>query len=105
MENCLVYITAGNANEAVAIGRDLVERQLAACANVHSPVVSIYRWRGVIQQDDEVVLIAKTRRDLVDNLSARVTEIHSYECPCVVAIPIAGGYAPFLEWISAESQS
>ncbi len=105
MENCLVYITAANANEAVAIGRDLVERQLAACANVHSPVVSIYRWRGVIQQDDEVVLIAKTRRDLVDNLSARVTEIHSYECPCVVAIPIAGGYAPFLEWISAESQS
>ena len=105
MENCLVYITAANANEAVAIGRDLVERQLAACANVHSPVVSIYRWRGVIQQDNEVVLIAKTRRDLVDNLSARVTEIHSYECPCVVAIPIAGGYAPFLEWISAESQS
>lgn len=105
MENCLVYITAKNANEAVAIGRDLVERKLAACANVHSPVVSIYRWRGVIQQDDEVVLIAKTRRDLVDNLSARVTEIHSYDCPCVVAIPIAGGYAPFLEWISAESQS
>ena len=105
MENCLVYITAKNANEAVAIGRDLVERKLAACANVHSPVVSIYRWRGGIQQDDEVVLIAKTRRDLVDNLSARVTEIHSYECPCVVAIPIAGGYAPFLEWISAESQS
>ena len=55
MENCLVYITAGNANEAVAIGRDLVERQLAACANVHSPVVSIYRWRGVIQQENEVV--------------------------------------------------
>ena len=105
MENCLVYITAANANEAVAIGRDLVERQLAACANVHSPVVSIYRWRGVIQQDNEVVLIAKTRRDLVDNLSARVAEIHSYDCPCVVAIPIAGGYAPFLEWISAESQS
>ena len=105
MENCLVYITAGNANEAVAIGRDLVERQLAACANVHSPVVSIYRWRGVIQQENEVVLIAKTRRDLVEDLSARVAEIHSYDCPCVAAIPIAGGYAPFLEWISAESQS
>ena len=105
MENCLVYITAKNANEAVAIGRDLVERKLAACANVHSPVVSIYRWRGVIQQENEVVLIAKTRRDLVEDLSARVAEIHSYDCPCVVAIPIAGGYAPFLEWISAESQS
>ena len=105
MENCLVYITAANANEAVAIGRDLVDRKLAACANVHSPVVSIYRWRGVIQQDNEVVLIAKTRRDLVDDLSVRVAEIHSYDCPCVVAIPIAGGHAPFLEWISAESQS
>ena len=95
MENCLVYITAKNANEAVAIGRDLVERKLAACANVHSPVVSIYRWRGVIQQDDEVVLIAKTRRDLVEDLSARVAEIHSYDCPCVVAIPIAGGTPRF----------
>ena len=105
MENCLVYITAKNANEAVAIGRDLVERKLAACANVHSPVVSIYRWRGVIQQDNEVVLIAKTRRDLVEDLSVRVAEIHSYDCPCVVAVPIAGGHAPFLEWISAEIQS
>ena len=105
MENCLVYITAANANEAVAIGRDLVERQLAACANVHSPVVSIYRWRGVIQQENEVVLIAKTRGDLVEDLSVRVAEIHSYDCPCVVAVPIAGGHAPFLEWISAESKS
>ena len=46
METCLVYITAPNAEEAVAIGRDLVEREFAACANVHSPIVSIYRWEG-----------------------------------------------------------
>jgi len=105
METCLVYITASNADEAVAIGRDLVERELAACANVHSPVVSIYRWEGDIQQDSEVVLIAKTRRDLIDALSARVAEIHSYDCPCVAALPITGGHAPFLEWIAAETQS
>lgn len=105
METCLVYITAANVDEAVAIGRDLVERKLAACANVHSPVVSIYRWHGAIQQDNEVVLIAKTESDLVDNLSARVAEIHSYDCPCIAAVPISGGHAPFLEWISAEIQN
>ena len=92
METCLVYITAPNAEEAVAIGRDLVEREFAACANVHSPIVSIYRWEGAIQEDTEVVLIAKTRRDLVD-------------CPCVVALPIEGGHAPFLEWIGAETRN
>ena len=105
METCLVYITAPNAEEAVAIGRDLVEREFAACANVHSPIVSIYRWEGAIQEDSEVVLIAKTRRDLVDELSARVADIHSYDCPCVVALPIEGGHAPFLEWIGAETRT
>lgn len=105
METCLIYITAPNAEEAVAIGRDLVEREFAACANVHSPIVSIYRWEGAIQEDSEVVLIAKTRRDLVDELSARVADIHSYDCPCVVALPIEGGHAPFLEWIGEETRT
>ena len=105
METCLVYITAPNAEEAVAIGRDLVECELAACANVHSPIVSIYRWEGAMQEESEVVLIAKTRRDLVDELSARVADIHSYDCPCIAVLPIEGGHAPFLEWIGEETRT
>ena len=57
MSVCLVYITASDAAEAVSIGRDLVERRLAACANVHGPITSIYRWQDEIQQDQETVLL------------------------------------------------
>ena len=105
MSVCLVYITTSDTAEAVSIGRDLVERRLAACANVHGPVTSIYRWQDEIQQDQETVLIAKTTLDLVERVTERVVEIHSYECPCVVSVPITGGYSPFLEWINAETDT
>ena len=103
MSVCLVYITASDAAEAISIGRDLVERRLAACANVHGPITSIYRWQDEIQQDQETVLIAKTTLDLVERVTERVVEMHSYECPCVVSVPITGGHSPFLEWIDAET--
>ena len=103
MSVCLVYITASDTAEAVSIGRDLVERRLAACANVHGPVTSIYRWQDEIQQDQETVLIAKTTLDLVKRVTERVVEIHSYECPCVVSVPITGGHSLFFEWIDAET--
>ena len=105
MSVCLVYITASDAAEAVSIGRDLVERRLAACANVHGPITSIYRWQDEIQQDQETVLIAKTMLDLVERITERVVEIHSYECPCVVSVPITGCYSPFLEWIDVETDT
>ena len=103
MSVCLVYITASDTAEAVSIGRDLVERRLVACANVHGPVTSIYRWQDEIQQDQETVLLAKTTLDLVERVTERVVEIHSYECPCIVSVPITGGHSLFLEWIDAET--
>ena len=103
MSACLVYITARDSEEAAVIGRDLVTKRLAACANVHGPIVSIFRWEGEIQEDEESVLIAKTTDDKVEALTARVLEIHSYDCPCVVALPIASGHSEFLDWIAAET--
>ena len=103
MSACLVYITARDSEEAVGIGRDLVTNRLAACANVHGPIVSIFRWAGDVQEDQESVLIAKTTNDKVEALTARVLEIHSYDCPCVVALPIASGHSVFLDWIAAET--
>lgn len=105
MAVCLVYITAGSADEANRIGAALVEERLAACVNVHSPITSIYRWQGSTQHDTEFVLIAKTQHSLVDRLTERVVALHSYECPCVVAVPVAGGHQPFLEWIDAETST
>ncbi len=103
MTYCLVYITVGTAEEARRIGAALVAERLAACANVIDGMCSIYRWEGKVQNDEEAVLIAKTREDLLDALTERVKALHSYEIPCVVGIPIVGGNADFLDWIGAET--
>lgn len=103
MECCSCYVTVGGRDEALAIGRALVEERLAACVNVVEGVTSIYRWEGAIREDPEVVLFAKTRRELVERLTQRVRELHSYDVPCVVALPLQGGNPAFLEWIAAET--
>lgn len=105
MSASFCYITVGSRAEALAIGRALVEERLAACANVLDGAASIYRWQGAIEEDAETVLIAKTRTELVDRLSARVEALHSYDCPCVVALPIERGNAEYLAWIEAETRT
>ncbi len=100
---CMVYMTAADEDEAGRIGRALVEERLAACVNVIPGMRSYYRWQGEVQDDSEVVMIAKTREALLDALVARVKELHSYDCPCVVALPIAAGNPDFLAWIEAET--
>lgn len=103
MEARLIYMTAGSLDEAKALGRALVEERLAACINVLPGMTSIYQWEGTARMDEEVVVIAKTRADLVGAVTARVKEIHSYSCPCVVALPIEGGNPGFLQWIVDET--
>lgn len=103
MDICLVYVTVGGETEARDIGRALVETRLAACVNIHGPVQSLYRWDGAIQEDTEVVLIAKTRESLVPNLTQKVLALHSYDCPCIVAIPVSGGNPAFLNWVMEET--
>ncbi len=105
MSQRFVYITASSAEEAGKIGKALVEARLAACANVIGAIQSYYWWEGAVQQDTEAALILKTRADLVEALTAKVKELHSYDCPCVVALPIEGGNAEFLAWIDAETKA
>ena len=100
----LVYVTTSTPEEAGRIGRALVESRLAACANVLGSVQSIYWWAGKVQAGDEAALILKTREDCVEALVARVKVLHSYEVPCVVALPVAGGNADFLEWVETEAR-
>lgn len=100
----LVYITASNHDEALKLAQTLVEERLAACANVLGAITSVYWWNGTLNQDAEVALVLKTRADLVEALTARAQALHSYECPCVVALPITGGNPAFLQWIAAETE-
>ena len=97
-----VYMTAGSKAEAQKIGKALVESRLAACVNILDNMQSIYRWEQEIQQDTEVVLIAKTTDSLVSQLIEKVKTLHSYDCPCIVSLPILDGYPPFLDWVHAE---
>jgi periplasmic divalent cation tolerance protein len=92
----LVYMTAGSKAEAQKIGKALVESRLAACVNI------LDNMEQEIQQDSEVVLIAKTTGSLISPLIEKVIALHSYDCPCIVSLPISDGYPPFLDWIQAE---
>ena len=103
MSHKLVYMTAGSENEARAIGNKLVASKLAACVNIIDGMRSIYRWDGKLQEDREVVLIAKTRAERLDELIDTVKRIHSYDCPCIVSLPIDGGNPAFLDWITSET--
>ena len=100
-----IYMTFGERDEAESVARALVVERLAACANVLGAARSFYCWEGEVQADDEVVVLAKTRAALVDQVVARVRELHSYDCPCVVALPIEAGNPDYLAWIERETSA
>jgi periplasmic divalent cation tolerance protein len=98
-----VYATAGDAAEALRIGRAVVEERLAACANVLDGMRSVYWWRGAVQEAPEAVLILKTTDDRLGALIARVRDLHSYDCPCIEALPVVAGNQGFLDWVASET--
>ncbi len=100
---CLVYITTKDEEEARRIGKALIGEKLAACVNLHH-IKSIFRWQGENSQEDEVAMLAKTKAELVDELVSRVKELHSYEVPCIVVLPVEKGNPDFLEWISQATK-
>lgn len=103
MTAMLIYITASGEDEAARIGRALVEERLCACANVLASARSIYRWKDKVEDGPEAVLIVKTTAARVAALTERVRQLHGYDLPCVVAVPIVGGNPDFLAWIEAET--
>jgi periplasmic divalent cation tolerance protein len=102
---CVCYVTAGSPEEARSLGRTLVAERLAACANILDGMTSLYWWQGKLEQAEETVVILKTRNELVPALTERVKQLHSYECPCVVALPISDGNSDYLGWIESETRS
>jgi periplasmic divalent cation tolerance protein len=104
MNTNFIYITTGSMDEAKMIGKNLVTSRLAACVNIIDNMQSMYWWEGEIQDDREVILIAKTRESLVPELIEKVKSIHSYDCPCVVSLLISDGNKAFLKWIEDETR-
>ncbi len=103
MKYCSIYITAGDEDEARRIGRTLVEEKLAACVNI-LPIKSIYRWEGNIEENGEVAMFVKTKAELADQVIDRVKELHSYEVPCIVSLPITKGNPDYLRWIEESTK-
>ena len=100
---CLVYITSGSLEEAKNIGQTLVEQNLVACVNILENMTSIYKWEDKLDEDLEVGIIGKTRKSLMPKLIETVNSLHSYDCPCILELPIHGGNPDFLNWIKSET--
>ena len=98
----IAFTTCDSLESATALARALVERRLVACVNVVPGVRSIYRWNGEIHEDAEVLLVIKTASERLEALTAAVNEMHSYDVPELVVLPVEAGSQPYLDWI-AES--
>jgi len=95
----IVIMTTSNKEEAVRIVRALLEERLIACANIMDPVSSFFWWQGKIEEEKEVLVIMKSHETLFKKLSKRVMELHSYDTPEILALPIADGSPSYLDWL------
>jgi periplasmic divalent cation tolerance protein len=99
-DKLVVLVTCANRREAKRIARALVEEKLAACVNIHEArVLSVYRWKGKMEQTREVLLVIKTSQAVFSRLERRVKQLHSYETPEIVGLPIVAGSRAYLDWI------
>ena len=97
----IVLMTAPNKEEAVKIVRALLEEKLIACANIMEAVSSFFRWKGKIEEEKEVLVLMKSHGNLFNRLSTRVAELHSYDVPEVLAVPVVEGSPSYLDWMKA----
>ena len=98
-EHCIVFCTLPDAAAAERLAGALVERGLAACVNIVPGLTSVYRWKGRIERDSEVLAIIKTRSDALPRLKEAIPALHPYELPEIVAVPITDGLPAYLAWI------
>lgn len=104
MDISWVYMTFGSKDEARTIGKVLVQEKLVACVNIFDGVNSIYVWQDELQDDQEVVMIAKSTTVKIEAVIDRVRSLHSYDCPCIISLPLGNGNADFLDWIRGAVQ-
>jgi periplasmic divalent cation tolerance protein len=104
-DKIVVFSTCGSAGEAERLARRVVDERLAACVNVISPVRSFYRWKGVVEDSAEWLLVIKSSRGLFEALRAALESAHTYEVPEVIAIPVVEGSPNYLSWIEQELKS
>lgn len=105
MDEIVVFITASNEDEASKIARALVKERLAGCVNIIKDVRSVYSWQGKIEDESEVLMIAKTQKPLFGSLMMKVKALHSYTIPEIIALPIIEGSEDYLKWLKEVTGS
>lgn len=98
----LIYVTTSNGEEAINIGETIVKERLAACSNIISEMKSIYWWEGNLEKDNESILILKTMEENINKIISRIKEIHSYDNPCIIALPVLNVSDSYLKWLKEE---
>ncbi len=101
----LVYCTFPSAEEAQSVAEVLIRSGLAACVSVSQPMRSVYRWEGQLCCENEVQMTVKTTSAALEAVFARVTELHSYDCPELLAVPVVKGSAGYLQWAADQVRS
>lgn len=99
----LVFTNLPDRETALALAQVLVERRLAACVNVLGGCTSVYRWKGDLERADEVPVVIKTRLSRYAELEAAICEIHPYELPEIIAVPVMHGLPEYLDWVAEET--
>ncbi len=102
-EFIVAMTTLPDAGSAKALVRSLVDRHLIACGTVIDPVTSIYRWKGAVEESNEVQVLIKTHRDRFAELEAAMRDLHPYDVPELLALPVAEGLNDYLTWVRAET--
>ena len=100
----LVFTTLPSADKAAELAKLLVNERLVACANLLPAIRSIYRWQGELHDENEVLVLLKTRAEHLERLKLRILEVHPYEVPEVLAVPVESGYQPYLDWLAGETK-
>jgi periplasmic divalent cation tolerance protein len=98
-----VYTTWPSVADAEAAGRALVERRLAACVNILPGIISYYRWEGKVERAEETVMLVKTRGSLTDAVTEAVRELHSYDTPAILVMPVESVEQTYLAWLLAAT--
>jgi periplasmic divalent cation tolerance protein len=104
MDSYLVITNLPDREIAGKLAHALVEKRLAACINILSPCRSVYRWKGEIEDAEEIPMLIKTTRSRYPELEAAIRAAHPYELPEIIAVPLAGGLPAYLDWVDAETQ-
>ncbi len=100
-----VETTVDTEEGARNVARSVVEHQVAACAQVSGPITSFYRWEGQVQNDPEWIVVIKTTSDRLDALTSRILDVHPYDVPEIVAVPVVGGNPAYLDWVREETRA